>query len=107
MNHDLHHESMLTTALERKPDIAVPADFQLRLRAALSAEPYQRPTTHISFARATAYIVAACMAVVLAVLAALHPDAVKAPESMSFALEIIIVAQLMAVGFWLGTRREG
>ncbi|WP_263373788.1 hypothetical protein [Granulicella aggregans] len=102
-----NQESALIAALERKPEIAMPADFQLRLRAVLANEPPRRSATRVSFARATAYVAAACMAVALIVLTMLYPEAIKVPESMTFILEVLIVAQLMAVGFWLGTRNEG
>jgi len=108
MNPDQNNqESTLIAALERKPAIAVPADFHLRLRAVLANEPARRPVRRISFARSTAYVTAACMAVALIVLTMLYPEAIRVPESMIFILELLIVAQLMAVGFWLGTRREG
>jgi type IV secretory pathway component VirB8 len=100
-------ESILIAALERKPEIDVPADFRLRLRGTLAAEPLRRPARHPSFACATAYIAAACMAVALIVLTMLYPAEVKVPQSMIFVLEVLIIGQLMAVGFWLGTRSEG
>jgi hypothetical protein len=102
-----NQESLLIAALERRPEIAVPADFQLRLRASLASEPARRLTKRVSFARATAYVAAVCMAVVLVVLTMLYPEAIKVPESMTFIVELLIVAQLMAVGLWLGTRSEG
>lgn len=102
-----NQESTLIAALERKPKITVPADFHLRLRATLATEPTWRPARRPSFARVTAYVAAVCMAAALIVLTMLYPEAIKAPESMTFILELLIVAQLMAVGFWLGTRSEG
>jgi hypothetical protein len=101
-----NQESMLTAVLERKPAIAIPADFHLRLRASIAAEPASRANTHVSFARATAYFAAFCLAFVLVALTVIYPNAIKAPESMTFVLELMLLAQLMAVGFWLGMRRE-
>jgi hypothetical protein len=102
-----NQESMLTSALERRPEITIPADFHQRLHASIAAEPAVPTKMPVSFGRATAYLAAFCLAVVLVGLTVLYPNAVKAPESMTFILELIILAQLMAVGFWLGMRREG
>ena len=106
MNQHEDQESLLTAALERKPDIAIPADFHLRLHASIAAEPAIPARTQLRFARVTAYVAAFCLAIFLVALTALYPEAVKAPESMTFILELMLLAQLMAVGFWLGTRRE-
>lgn len=104
-NHEKHEA--LTSALERKPEITVPNDFYLRLQASLPVETSpRRSRARISFARATAYTAAVCMAIALGILTLLHPEAIKAPESMTFILELMILIQLLAVGFWLGTRRE-
>ncbi len=106
LNQPSPEEAILIVALERKPEMAVPADFHLRLRASISQEPVRRIRKHVSFARAMAYLAAFCLAAVLAALTGLYPDAIKAPESMAFILELVILGQLMAVGLWLGMRRE-
>ncbi|MBB5057056.1 negative regulator of sigma E activity [Granulicella aggregans] len=102
-----NQESLLIAALERRPEIAVPVDFHLRLRASLAEEPARRAARRVSFARTTAYVAAVCMAVALVVLTMLYPETIKVPESMTFVLELLLVAQLVAVGFWLGTHSEG
>jgi hypothetical protein len=106
LNQPSPEESTLIAALERKPAIAIPADFHLQLRASIAAEPPRRATPQTSFARTTAHIAAVCLAIVLAILTVRYPNAIQAPESMMFILELILVAQLMAVGWWLGVRRE-
>jgi hypothetical protein len=107
LRNSLVRESALIAALERKPEVAIPTDFMSRLSASLPAERRTPSARRISFARAAAYVAAACLAAFLIVLTRLHPDAIAAPSGMPFVMEIIILTQLMAIGFWLGTRSDG
>jgi len=100
-------DAALIAALERKPDVHPPADFFARLNASLPAEPAASRAGRISFARAAAYLAAACLAIALIALVSLNPGATTSPAGMPFVLEMIILTQLMAIGFWLGTRSDG
>jgi len=94
-------EAAITRALDRKPEVAVPADFAARVRAALPAQPKVR--TQRSVGQITAGVAAVGLVLALCVLA---PHARPSFGSMAFDLEMVLVVELMGVAAWLGMRRS-
>ena len=93
-------EAAIVAALDDKPATAVPADFAARVAAQLPVLPAAPPATH--FARNMG-----CGAVVLllAVLFLLAPHAAPQFTNAVFDVELLLLAQLVAVTAWL-VRRE-
>ncbi len=58
------------------------------------------------FGRAAGYLAVVAMTVVLAILSRMHPEAFEAGRGFVFAVEVLLVAQLLAVGLWLGMRSD-
>ncbi len=94
-------EAGITRALDRKPEVAVPADFAARVRAALPAQPKVR--TQRSVGRIAAGVAAVGLVLALCVLA---PHARPGVQNMAFALEMVLVVELVGVAAWLGMRRS-
>ncbi len=93
-------EAAITRALDRRPEIAVPADFAARVRAALPAQPKVRARRSVG---QTAAVAGA--AVLMVGLCWLAPHARPNFASVAFDLEMLLVVELAAVAAWLGTRR--
>ena len=91
-------------ALERKPDISVPEGFAARVGRSLPAKAPSRASMRPMFGRTAGYLAAAAMTVVLMVLARLYPEALEAGRGFVFALDVLLLAQLLVVGLWLGLR---
>ena len=94
-------EAGITRALDRKPEVAVPADFAAKVRAALPAQPKVR--TQRSVGRIAAGVAAVGLVLALCVLA---PHARPGVQNMAFALEMVLVVELVGVAAWLGMRRS-
>jgi hypothetical protein len=94
-------DAAITRALERKPEVVVPADFAAKVRAALPAQPKVRE-------RRSAGKIAAGVAAVglLLALCLLAPHARPSFESVAFDLEMVLVVELVGVAAWLGMRRS-
>jgi hypothetical protein len=95
-------EAGITRALDRKPEVVVPADFAARVRAALPAQPKVR--TERSVGRIAAGVATVGLVLALCVLA---PHARPGVQNMAFALEMVLVVELVGVAAWLGMRRSG
>ncbi len=94
-------EDAITRALDRKPEVVVPADFAAKVRAALPAQPKVR------MRRSVGPRVAAVAAVgLVAALCVLAPHARPSFASVAFDLEMVLVVELMGVAAWLGMRRS-
>ena len=89
----------LQTALERKPDVAIPADFAQRVVSRAGALPQSRASKAIPYARFTALIVAAIVAVVLFALA---PSMAADFRDRRFDLEMLVLLQLGVLAWWMG-----
>ncbi|MGA7158963.1 MAG: hypothetical protein WBY53_19110 [Acidobacteriaceae bacterium] len=94
-------EAAITRALERQPEVAVPADFAARVRAALPAQPKVQARRSVSQTTATVAVVAMVLA-----LCMLAPHVRPSVSSLGFDLEMLMVVELAGVAAWLGMRRE-
>jgi len=94
-------EAAITRALDRKPEVVVPADFAARVRASLPAQP--KVKARRSVGREVGMV--ATVGLVLA-LGWLDPHARPSFGSVAFDLEMVLVVELMGVAAWLGTRRS-
>ena len=94
-------EAAITRALERQPEVAVPVDFAVRVRAALPAQPKVREQRSVG--RMAAAVGAAGLLLALCLVA---PHARPSLESTAFDLEMVLVVELAGVAAWLGTRRS-
>ena len=96
-------EAAITRALERSPESsvsAIPVDFTARVVASL---PKQRARRRVIHAGRTVAIVA--MVVLAIVLFALAPHVTPSFTSVMFYIELIILAQLGAIAYWLAAKR--
>ncbi len=88
--------------LERRPEIAVPEGFAARVAHAVPAKKLSRAATRPVFGRTAGYLAVVVMTAVLVVLTRMHPEALEAGRGFLFLLEVLLLAQLLAVGLWLG-----
>ena len=98
---DTAQDAMLTRALERRPQVAVPEGFAAKVLATLPARP--RVQQRRSAARSAAV---AGAAVLLAALWWVAPHVRPGFESAGFDVEMLLVVELAAVAAWLGARGE-
>ena len=94
-------EAAITRALDRKPEVVVPADFAAKVRAALPAQPKVRAQRSVG--RIAAGVAAVGLVLALCWLA---PHVRPSFGSMAFDLEMVLVVELMGVAAWLGMRRS-
>jgi len=109
-------EAAITRALERSPDpgyspdqgydpaspvLAIPADFAARVVASLPKQRAARPAI-----RAGRTIAIVALVVLAIVLFALAPHVTPSFTSVTFYIELIILAQLGAIAYWLAAKRE-
>ncbi len=99
-------EKTVIQALERKPEIAVPEDFAARVARSMPAELPARAEARPMFGQAAGYLAVAVLAIALLVLTWKYPEALEAGRGFLFAVELLLVAQLLAVGFWLGIKNN-
>jgi hypothetical protein len=99
-NEERMDEAAITRALDRKPEVVVPADFAAKVRAALPAQPKVR--VRRSVGREVAMVAAVGLVLALCWLA---PHARPSFESVAFDLEMVLVVELAGVAAWLGMRR--
>ena len=94
-------EDAITRALDRKPEVVVPADFAAKVRASLPAQ------TKVRAQRSVGRIAAGVATVGLVVaLCWLAPHTRPSFGSVAFDLEMVLVVELMGVAAWLGMRRS-
>ena len=94
-------EDAITRALDRKPEVQVPVDFAAKVRASLPAQPKVRAQRSVG--RIAAGVAAVGLVLALCVLA---PHARPGVQNMAFALEMVLVVELVGVAAWLGMRRS-
>jgi len=104
-------EGKLTAALERRPPVKTSAGFAARVMERLpEGQPLlperQLPEDVSRVGTRVAYVSIAMVAATLLLLVLEDPAAFAAGRGFAFVFEMMLVAELMAVGFWLGTRRE-
>jgi hypothetical protein len=92
-------ESRLTAALEHKPEVHIPLDFASQVTALAVTQPLRRRRYAPRFGRAVALF-----SVPLASLAlfALAPHASPNLKSLSFDTEVVLLAELALIGWWIG-----
>jgi hypothetical protein len=90
----------VTQALERKPAVAVPADFAAKVRLALPPRPVARKRVRVG--RTVAVIAAVVLAVAMFALA---PHAPMSFASLAFDLELALMVQLVGIVYWLAARQ--
>jgi hypothetical protein len=90
-------DAHLTAALERQPEIAVPADFAARLAVSL---PAARPVRVTHYGRTAAYLCMAILTAALFLLPILRPDSLQTIRSGASLLEIAFTLELMFLFFY-------
>jgi len=94
-------EARVTKALERRVEVPVPADFAARVRASLPPVRKRRPS--MALGRKTALV---GLVVLSLSLFALAPHAAPTFGNMAFDLELLVIAELGGIAYWLMVRRE-
>ncbi len=90
----------LHQALARQPEPHIPAGFAARVAASLPPAPKPRPNAQVG--RLASIAAAAVLAVALFALA---PHAAPTFGNLAFDLELVILAQLAGISYWLTARR--
>ncbi len=94
-------EAKLTRALERRPEPMVPTDFASRVAAALPPPaPARKP---MQVGRTVGLAAAAVLAVALLALA---PHAAPTFANWAFDFELVVIAQLGGIAYWLTAVRK-
>ncbi|WP_146072222.1 hypothetical protein [Bryocella elongata] len=94
-------DALLNRTLERKPQIAVPEGFAARVAAALPPQsPRRAPRSFGSLIS-----LGAAMVVTL-VMFALAPAAHPVLTNFAFDMELLMLVQLCAIGWYYALRRE-
>ena len=94
-------EASLIGALERRPAPVIPVDFAARVAAALPPPaPAQKP---MQVGRAVGLAAAAVLGVALVALA---PHATPAFNNWAFDFELVVIAQLGGIAYWLTAVRK-
>lgn len=91
-------ESRIDRAIERKPDVQIPADFAAKVAARAVAQPLRRRRYKPQFGPMIALLSAPLAAVALFVLA---PHASPNLKSLSFDAEVVLLAELAFIGWWI------
>jgi hypothetical protein len=94
-------EADLTRTLERQPVVVVPEGFAARVAGSL---PPRRPVRRRVQTGRTVAMVAAW--IVALTMFALAPHAAPNFGNLTFDMELLLLAQLAAIAYWLGARRE-
>jgi hypothetical protein len=97
---DGNFDAMMTRALERREDVAVPTDFAVRVAAALP--PPRKPRNAMRVGRATGLVAAGVLGVALFALA---PHAAPTFGNWAFDFELVVIAELAGIAYWLTVRR--
>ena len=99
---DDNFDAVVTRAIERRPEVTVPMNFAARVAAALPpAMPRRQP---MQVGRTVALVSAGALAIAMFALA---PHAAPTFASLAFDFELVVIAQLAGIGYWLTVRRQG
>jgi len=90
-------EKNVTTAIERKPSVRVPADFVARVAARAASLPAPATNSAPSFSR---LIALACAAVLLVAIFVLAANAKASFTSLAFDSELLLLFQLVGIAGW-------
>jgi len=90
-------------ALESKPHPEVPIDFAARMALLTKTQPVSRPRAQTHYGQSAAWL---CLMVLTAVVVALAPSTMSSGLTITplAILEYTLLAQLLALALWLGTR---
>jgi hypothetical protein len=94
----------LLEALESKPHPSIPTDFAARMAQRARTEPVPRPRTRTHYGQTAAWL---SLIVLTAVVVALAPTTISTGAltiTPLAAVEYVLLAQLLALALWLGTR---
>lgn len=93
-------EQRVTQALERRTEVGVPVDFAARVASALPKARRRRASMPLG--RRTAW---AAAVVLTFALVALAPHAPPSFGNMAFDVELVVIAELSGIAYWLTVRR--
>ncbi len=97
-------EQSIALVLEQAPPVAIPAGFAAKVAAHAAAQPQRKPARQARYGRTVVVIAASLL---LVALFALAPFAASSPTSAGFMAEMVVLAQLGGLAYWLGrTPRE-
>lgn len=94
-------QGLVAAALEHKPDVKPPADFARRVALLAAAQPQARRYRVPSYARSAALVATVLVAVALFALA---PRSAASFGDLAFDLELVILAQLALMSWWMTTQ---
>ena len=97
-------DALVVRALERKPEVLSPAMFARRVALLVVSQPTPRSLHAGSYAFGASLLAAVLVAVSLFALA---PRAQASFTSFAFDLELVFLAQLALLAWWLAARRGG
>lgn len=93
-------DQSVTRALERRSEVRVPEDFAARVSAALPVARRQNKTVQLGRKAALTALVVLGIS-----LFALAPHAAPSFANMAFDFELVVIAELGGVAYWLTVRR--
>jgi hypothetical protein len=99
----LDRDSRIDRAIEHKPEVQIPADFAAKIAARAVAQPLRRRRYKPQFGPMIALLSAPIAALALFVLA---PHTAPNLKSLSFDAEVVLIAELALIGWWI-TRNFG
>jgi hypothetical protein len=94
----LDMQSRIDRAIEHKPDVQIPADFAAKIAARAVVQPVRRRRFKPQFGPMIALLSTPLAALALFALA---PHAAPNLKSLSFDAEIVLLAELAFIGWWI------
>lgn len=100
--HDQVLDEQLQAVLEHKPAVFMSPDFAARVAVQAAAQRLPKPRRTFSYGHIAAVLSAALL---LLTMFALVPWTQASFNSIAFDIELLAAAQLVAIAWWLTTRR--
>ena len=97
---DDNFEASVTRAIERRPEVSVPVNFAARVAAALPPPRRVRPPMQVGRKAALVALVVLGLS-----LFALAPHAAPTFGNLAFDFELVVIAELGGIAYWLTVRR--
>jgi hypothetical protein len=91
-------DSRIDRAVEQKPEVQIPADFAAKVAARAVVQPARRRRLKPQFGPMIALLSAPLAAVALFALA---PHTAPNLKSLSFDAEVVLLAELAFIGWWI------
>lgn len=91
-------ESRIDRAIEHKPEVQIPADFAAKVAARVVTQPLRRRRFKPQFGPTIALVSAPLAAMALFMLA---PHSSPNLKSLSFDAEVVLLAELAFIGWWI------